>query len=559
MANDASIDVSQLTAEQQSALEQYTSVTAQDVKDAVPLLQRSQWNVQIAVSKFFDGEGPDPLAEAAAARDRIPQQASRHENLQESFGRSPPRRSADRRNRPDPAPRIVPQPQTPTHRPPLLLALLFGPFNIGYRALSTLFRTFVYILSFLPAPLRPRAITTTVTRGWRGTMGRRMLLPRDTAARFRREFDEEYGGHENASRVPFFEGGFAQALDAAKAELKFLLVVLVSPEHDDTATFTRETLLADPVVAFLTDPSNNLLVWGGNVLDSEAYQVAAEYSCTKFPFSCLVCLTPREHQSSTSSSSSSSTRMSIVKRLPGLYSPTTYLAELQAAMTKYAPDLASARAERAAQEVARSLRSEQDSAYERSLARDRERARQRREAEAAARDAEKRALEEAEAAERRERKRQQWRRWRAGTVAPEPGAAGPDAKQVVRVALKMPEASGAGRIVRRFRADSTVEELYAFVECFDLLQPRQSRQEQENEKAGDAADDEYEKPEDYEHEYRFRIASLMPRVVYEPDDAATLGDRIGRSGNLIVEDLQDDENGEDEDEDGGGGGAGSGE
>ncbi|RYP05605.1 hypothetical protein DL765_009788 [Monosporascus sp. GIB2] len=300
MASDASIDVSQLTAEQQSALEQYTAVTAQDVKDAVPLLQRSQWNVQIAVSKFFDGEGPDPLAEATAAQDHGSQQAPRHENLQESFGRPSPRRSADRRSRPDPAPRIVPQPQTPTHRPPFLLALLFGPFNIGYRALSTLFRTFVYILSFLPAPLRPRAITTTVTRGWRGTMGRRMLLPRDTAARFRREFEEEYGDHENASRMPFFEGGFAQALDAAKAELKFLLVVLVSPEHDDTTAFMRDTLLADPVGAFLTDPSNNLLVWGGNVLDSEAYQVAAEYNCTKFPFSCLVCLTPREHQSPTS-------------------------------------------------------------------------------------------------------------------------------------------------------------------------------------------------------------------------------------------------------------------
>ncbi|RYP24079.1 hypothetical protein DL766_007378 [Monosporascus sp. MC13-8B] len=553
MASDASIDVSQLTAEQQSALEQYTAVTAQDVKDAVPLLQRSQWNVQIAVSKFFDGEGPDPLAEATAAQDHGPQQAPRHENLQDSFGRPSPRRPADRRGRPDPAPRIVPQPQTPTHRPPFLLALLFGPFNIGYRAVSTLFRTFVYILSFLPAPLRPRAITTTVTRGWRGTMGRRMLLPRDTAARFRREFEEEYGDHENASRVPFFEGGFAQALDAAKAELKFLLVVLVSPEHDDTTAFMRDTLLANPVVAFLTDPSNNLLVWGGNVLDSEAYQVATEYNCTKFPFSCLVCLTPREHQSSTSSSSSSSTRMSIVKRLPGLYSPTTYLAELQAAMTKYAPDLASARAERAAQEVARSLRSEQDSAYERSLARDRERARQRREAEAAARDAEKRALEEAEAAERRERNRQQWRRWRAGTVAPEPG---PGEEKVVRVALKMPEASGAGRIVRRFRADSTVEELYAFVECFDLLQSRQAREE--DEKAGDGDgdgddDDDYEPPEDYEHEYRFRVASLMPRVVYEPDAATTLGERIGRSGNLIVEDLHDDED-EEGGEDGGGGG-----
>ncbi|KAK7754597.1 UBX domain-containing protein 10 [Diatrype stigma] len=608
MANDTNLDISQLSADQRSALEQYTAVTAQDTKDAIPLLQRSQWNVQIAVSKFFDGEGPDPLAEALAAQDHIPQQASRHENLQESFDRISPPSSSRRANRtgdrPEPAPRIVPQPQTPTHRPPLLLALLFAPFNVGYRAVSALFRTFVYILSFLPAAIRPRALTASLSSmnssgAWgiglgaagsatgRGNNaaasitggGRRMLPPRDAAARFRREFEEEYGdvssssSSENntaaaAARIPFFEGGFAQALDLAKKDLKFLLVILVSPEHDDTAPFTRETLLSDAVVGFLTDPNSNLLVWGGNVLDSEAYQVAAEYNCTKFPFSCLICLTPREHHSSTTSGSNS-TRMSIVKRLAGPLPPSAYLAELQSAMTKYAPDLAAARAERTAHEVARSLRSEQDSAYERSLALDRERARQRREAEAAARDAERRARERAADAHRREQQRQQWRRWRATTVRPEPepNAGG----EVVRLALKMPERfeglGAGGRVVRRFRADATVEELYAFVECFDLLQEREAARataktggDVENEKGGEeedgaaADDDDYEAPEGYEHEYKFRIASPLPRVVYGPDERgedgkpATLRQRIGRSGNLIVEDLSDEDDDDDEDD-----------
>lgn len=575
---------SQLSADQQSALAQYTAVTAQDVKDAIPLLQRSQWNVQIAVSKFFDGEGPDPVAEALAAQDHIPQQVSRHENLQESFDRtssssSSSRQAGNRNNnnsssdRPEPAPRIVPQPQTPTHRPPLLLALLFAPFNVGYRAVSALFRTFVYILSFLPASIRPRALTTSLSslhnnggfgRGGTASItggGRRMLPPRDAAARFRREFDEEYGGDGGggdsesaaAARIPFFEGGFAQALDLAKKDLKFLLVVLVSPEHDDTGPFTRETLLSEAVVSFLSDPNSNLIVWGGNVLDSEAYQVAAEYNCTKFPFSCLICLTPREHSSS---GSSNSTRMSIIKRLSGPLSPTAYLAELQSAMTKYAPDLASARAERSAHEVARSLRTEQDSAYERSLALDRERARLRREAEAAARDAEKRALEQAKAAERREQQRQQWRRWRATTVVPEPGADA-DPKAVVRLALKMPErfeaiAGPGGRVVRRFSADTPLEELYAFVECFDLLQERAARQADEK---GGEEDNDYEPPEGYDHVYKFRIASPLPRVVYEPGEKdptdgkpATLGKRIGRSGNLIVEDISGAEDEEDESE-----------
>jgi UBA-like domain len=41
------MDVASLTPEQQSALEQYMSFTSQELEAAVPLLQRSQWNVQV--------------------------------------------------------------------------------------------------------------------------------------------------------------------------------------------------------------------------------------------------------------------------------------------------------------------------------------------------------------------------------------------------------------------------------------------------------------------------------------------------------------------------------
>jgi FAS-associated factor 2 len=352
-------------------------------------------------------------------------------------------------------------------------------------------------------------------KGWKNTNGRRMLMPRDTAARFRREFEEEYGQH----RLAFFDGGHAQALDAAKRELKFLLIVLMSPEHDDTESFIRETLLSDEVVGFVSNPANNMIVWAGNVLDSEAYQVSLEYSCTKFPFSALICLTPRE----------GSTRMGIVKRLTGPMNAETYLDGIQAAINKYSPELDGVRAERAAQEVARNLRTEQDSAYERSLARDRERARQRREAEAAAAAAEKKALDDAAAAERHEENRQQWRRWRAKTVAPET-----DAKDAVRLALNMPEAYGGGRVIRRFASDTTLEELYAFVECYELLGK------------SDGDDEDYEPPDDYHHKYGFRIASVMPRETFQPSKDMTIAQKMGRGGTLIVEESAQDSDNEEQ-------------
>lgn len=397
------------------------------------------------------------------------------------------------------------------YRPPIMLAVLFAPFTAGYKVVTGLFRSVLYILSLLPSPIRPRAVGA-MRKGWKDTTGRRMLMPRDTAARFKREFEEEYGDKS----LPWFDGGHAQALDAAKKDLKFLLTVLMSPEHDDTESFTRETLLSPEVVSFINDPSNNIILWGGNVLDSEAYQVAAEYMCTKYPFSCLVCLTPKE----------GSTRMGIVKRLVGSMPPDAYIASIQAAMVKYVPDLDSVRTQRASHEISRSLRNEQDSAYERSLAQDRERRRQRQEAEAASAAAEKRAREEAEAAELLQRQREQWRRWRATVISAEPEAS---VQETVRLALNMPASSGAGRVIRRFAGSTSFEELYAFVDCYGMLQANST------EEKGTV------KPAGYEHKYGFRIATIMPRETFEPDVTVTLAEKLGRGGNLIVEEISNED------------------
>lgn len=44
---DAAASIESLTDQQRLALEQYTAVTAQDVGDALPLLARCEWNVQV--------------------------------------------------------------------------------------------------------------------------------------------------------------------------------------------------------------------------------------------------------------------------------------------------------------------------------------------------------------------------------------------------------------------------------------------------------------------------------------------------------------------------------
>lgn len=427
-------------------------------------------------------------------------------------GFTSPRSSiSSRRSRVEPAPRVVPQPENQVAvRPPLLLAILFAPFSLVYSLFSRWFRFVGWIFPPLGRLFGPGG-------GRRGAAsGRRPLAPRENAARFIREFEEEYG--EN--RLPFYEGAYAQSFDLAKKNLQFLLVILVSPEHDETASFIRDTLLSQEVVDFILNPDNNIILWGGNVQDSEAYQVSTSLNCTKFPFTGLIVHTPQV----------SSTAMGIAVRIVGPTPPTEFVAKLRKAIETHSEPLTRVRAQRAEQQATRSIREQQNSAYERSLAIDRERARKKKE------EAELKAREEKEAEERRialalfNESRAQWRRWRASSLAPEPAT---EDKTAVRIRITMPNAD---RVMRSFPADAPIEELYAFVDCYDVLQSGESTEA-------------VEKPQDYTHEYEFQLRDpLPPRTVYDVKAGGTIKERIGRSGNLIVERTNVDDDEDDEEE-----------
>ncbi|KAI9759691.1 MAG: hypothetical protein M4579_002168 [Chaenotheca gracillima] len=519
MAGDG-LDVGQLSESEQLALQQFTSVTDQGIEDAIPLLRRSQWNVQIAIAKFFDGETADPVAEAQASLPP-PRPSTQRETLLDgssSFASRPSTSNPDI----EPAPRIVPQPESDAaHRPPHILGIIFGLFNFTYRLLSSSFSFVSYIFPFLPRLLSSISSSQRLQGGAgssRNTIGRRPLNPRDTAARFIREFEEDYGQHS----LPFFENGYAQAHDLAKQELKFLLVVLLSPEHDDTASFVRETLLAPDVVEYIRNPENNVILWAGNVQDSEAYQVSTSLKCTKFPFAAVVTHTPQ----------TSSAAMSTVGRIVGPTPPAAFLAKIREAISNYSEALDQARATRASRQAERNLREEQNSAYERSLAQDRERTRQKREAEAAkARvEEEEKAKQVAEAQEAQNLLR--WKKWRSQSLPNEPTDP-EETKSASRLSIRMPSGE---RVVRKFAAQAPMDDLYAFVECYDVTHPTEASDQEE---VVDGP------PSGYEHKYPFRLVSPIPRVVYEPDDQGGVGERIGRSGNLIVEAINEEDDPDD--------------
>lgn len=415
----------------------------------------------------------------------------------------------------DPAPRVNTQPEDQSvYRPPFLLALFFTPFNLVYRLLCSSFRLFGTLFPFLPRLFNATA-NPALQGARRNTTGRRSLGPKDTAARFIREFEEEHGSHP----IPFLENGYNMALEKAHRDLKFLLVVLLAPEHDDTSGWVQETLLAPEVVEFINDPQNNVLVWGGNVQDSEAYQVANSLRCTKFPFAAVIVHTPNV----------SSTAMSVVGRIAGTNSPSEFVNRLRTVITTNQEPLERIRSTRAEQQASRSLREEQDSAYERSLAIDRERARQRREAEAARQREEQEAADRQAAEEKRQRDLAQWKLWRSQSLAAEPGT---DVKDAVRISVRLPSGE---RIMRRFAPETDIEELYAVVECYETLQD-----------AGRPTD--VTEPEGFDHQYGFRLVSPMPRAVFAVEDGGSIREKIGRGGNLLVEPIETEEDDEEPDE-----------
>ncbi|OAA63324.1 ubx domain containing protein [Niveomyces insectorum RCEF 264] len=364
-----------LSPDQQQALEQFMAVTNQDQTASVAILRRSNWSVPVAIAKFFDGEDA-PLQPELERPPRPPRDSPPVNNtfaqptIVNTF-----HRAMVAVERTAPARRVVPTPPAPVWRPPFLLAVLLSPFHLGYRLLAALWRVLQYLFGFVPgsSSVWPRvAAAIGLGSGNGGTSShntaahsrryydrRRQLNPRDAAVRFKREFEETY----DADKVlPFAESSYAQAYDRAKTEPTYLLVVLLSPEHDDTHSFVRETLLAPEVLDVINDPAHRIILWGGNVRDTEAYQVAAEFQCTKFPFSALVCITPKEIGGG---GGSVNTRMGTVKRMLGPMPPQLYAAHLRGAVRKYADDLAAVRAVRVANETSRSIRAEQDDAYER--------------------------------------------------------------------------------------------------------------------------------------------------------------------------------------------------
>jgi FAS-associated factor 2 len=336
--------------------------------------------------------------------------------------------------------------------------------------------------------------------------------PRDArvlAYEFKQTFESKHGKRH----VEFFQGGYSQALEKARKELKFLLVILQSDDHDDTDLFCKETLTSRHMIDYLKEKS--ILVWGGNVKEAESHKVSYTLQATAYPFMALIGLQKPL--------GSSSPKMTVIERIEGPCDTEELIHQLDAAIDRHGAVLNRLKNERDQRELERQLRDDQDKAYRESLKADQEKARKAQE--------EKDALAKAEEEERqRERDEEMYKQKKEVyirylyTQLPQEPKEGKMTKLSFRLA-------DGDRVVRLFSENDNLETLYRFVEVYPLL------------KANEHVEPCTTMPEDYTHKYLFKIHSPYPRMEYESDKDKKLADipSLWPSATLVVDAVDDDE------------------
>ncbi|KAK9449541.1 uncharacterized protein V1518DRAFT_416285 [Limtongia smithiae] len=497
-------------------LQQFMTVTTwadDDAAGAAAMLAICDWNVELALTRYFD-EGPIRPASIPVS----PSQARRG-------APGAPRIATPPAPPPDIAPRIPEDLPPRTLGASSLIARVLASVVLFPLSLVSRVAYAGYSLASLIFPFLPRLTGLYPANLGAARATRRSVNPRDTAARFIREFEESVGGYSAGEDVssstgvvipPFFEGGYTSALDTAKRDLRFLLVVLQSDQHDDTLRFNRDVLCDSSVLRIFKE--HNFLVWGGNVRESEAYQVANALSCTRYPFLALIAFSP--------ASASHPASMTIHARLQGLLTPPALAAHINTVLARHEPVLSRVRAQRAEQDLAREIRAQQDSAYEASLAADREREQLRAEQE----QRERERIEELERIENErlsaEARVATYRAWRAHVLREQMPPATTTAR-VARISIRL---TSGERVVARFREDQSVDDVYAYIDCYVLL----------TDSTDATAAPPSSPPSGYTHTYTFNLVSPYPRAVLSPDATKLIRDErvLWPNGNLIVEDIE---------------------
>lgn len=242
-------------------------------------------------------------------------------------------------------------------------------------------------------------------------------------------------------RIPehpvFYQGTYSQALNDAKRELKFLLVLLHAENRPESIAFCRDTLGNPAVIEYI---NRNMILWGCDIATPEGFRVSHTIGSRNHPNVVVICLR--------------NNKMVVVGRSEGNCNAEELLRRLRSVVQENEIYLIQTRADRLERSVNQSIRQQQDAAYEQSLREDQEKERRKQEE----RDAIRRAEEEREREKLVELQRkvdlENMKLELASSVPSEPA---PDATDIVNLVFKLPDGK---RLERRFLSNHHLEVSY---------------------------------------------------------------------------------------------------
>lgn len=188
---------------------------------------------------------------------------------------------------------------------------------------------------------------------------------------------QQFSTHHSDQSVaipPFFQGSYTQALYMATSRGKFLFIYLTNPRNDGALSIFQRIITDQKFISIFTSDNDQNIIWGADVTNPEAYQLANSLNITKFPVLGLLCLA-RTTTMTPEGPKKTAPRISLILKIQG------GLAEGQDAqaliyskfikrMMKYEPELALIRSELREKYIADMMRRKQDMDFNQSLLRD---------------------------------------------------------------------------------------------------------------------------------------------------------------------------------------------
>lgn len=178
--------------------------------------------------------------------------------------------------------------------------------------------------------------------------------------------------------LPIFKGEFNAAFDEARNNFKWLCIVLFNSRSKSSEKLITEVLASDLFINFVK--SNDVILYVGDVSYPEPFEVAQTYSALGLPYLALVA-----NVSSTGLTHPEFSYVCKYNRLlsgfedgnGSLNSTSKLCKKLNRIVSKYEPQLVAQRYDKQEAECSRIIREQQDSAYQESLFKDMQREQER--------------------------------------------------------------------------------------------------------------------------------------------------------------------------------------